>query len=91
MDFQKFTPALTHMILNPIKSKNTELLKFALYDLVFIDILILEQEWKFPHARSRSESLYLYISRGNKFNQYTKKYIKIFLLNHSRLRIKGYS
>ncbi|ANQ51589.2 hypothetical protein MY04_4247 [Flammeovirga sp. MY04] len=73
MNLQEFTPAQTHMILYPRKSKNTDLLKFALFDLLFIDILMIEEEWKYPHPRSQRESLYIYISRGKKYNQYIKR------------------
>ncbi|AZQ63876.1 hypothetical protein EI427_17075 [Flammeovirga pectinis] len=93
MNLQKLTPAQTHMILNPIKSKNTDLLKFALYDLLYKEILMLEQEWKFPHPKRRRESLFIYVSRGKKYNEYIYNihqniFLESFKIENRRIQLR---
>ncbi|NLR94641.1 hypothetical protein [Flammeovirga agarivorans] len=93
MILQELTPAQTHMILNPIKSKNTDLLKFALFDLFFKEILMLEQEWKLPHPKSWQESLFIYVSRGKKYDEYIYNihqniFLEPFKLENRRIQLR---
>ncbi|WP_044205608.1 hypothetical protein [Flammeovirga sp. OC4] len=93
MDFRKLTPAQTYMILKPIKSKNTDLMKYALLDLLYKEILELEQEWKYPHPRRRRESLFIYITRGKNFDQYIEKphqdiFIQSFTSKNRRIQLR---
>ncbi len=71
MELRHFSPAQTLMLLAPLGVAGRNLMKYSFLDLVFNGYLKVYRDWRLPHPRSHRERLYTFVSRGERFHDYS--------------------